>query len=1293
PVSHPASFAQQRLWFLSQLPGANAAYNEPMAFTLRGPLEPDALRRALDTLVERHEPLRTRLVAVDGEVRQLVDPPGSGFTLATRDLAGLPDAEDRLGTLHREHASAPFDLARGPLGRACLVRLAADRHVLLLTIHHAVFDGQSMTVLLRELGLAYSALVRGEPGALPPLPLQYAEHAEAQRSRVRAGGLAEQAAYWQEALRGAPPLSDLPADRPRPAEQDHRGDRIEFSVDRDVTAALRSLARRRRCTLFVAVLTGWAALLSRLGGRADPVIGTPVAGRRHGDVAGLVGFFVNSLPLRVDLSGAPSAAEALTRTRGVVRAALDHQDLPLEQIVELVNPPRSAAHTPLFQTACSWVPGREGLLELPGVAVEPLAIPYAGAKLDLALSLAESDGRVVGHLEYATALYDRETAQRYVDQLLRLLAGMAERPDAAIGDLELMDAGERRRLLAAGDATGSPPPRSHPGGLAERFAAQVRAHGARTALVCGDERLDYATLGRRAARLARALAARGAGPGSIVGLHAGRTPELLVGVFGILGAGAAYLPLDPGQPARRLAAMVEDAAPELVLSDRTERDAGWCDLAGVEAEAADDGTQPPRLPHDDSRPAYVIYTSGSTGRPKGVAVAQGSVLNVFDGWLDRMGGTPGETASAWSNIGFDPSVYELLLPLTTGGELHLVPEEIRGDPEALLAWLRDHRIAQAFLPPAYIRWIDEDPAGRLAGLRLRRLLTGVESLPEAALHRMRQQLPELRICFGYGPTETTLYATAHHDPRPLEGPCPIGSPVPGARVYLLDERMRPVPTGVAGELYLGGACLAAGYLHRPGLTAERYVADPFVPGARVYRTGDLARRLPDGTTMLAGRADDQVKVRGFRIEPAEVEAALLALPGVREAAVLADRDAAGGPCLVAGVGRGEAPARPPHAWRAALADRLPDYMVPTRVADLHALPLNRNGKLDREALLRHCAEAAPAQVNVASPRDHVELALYEIWRGILLHPEIGVRDRFFDIGGTSLSAIKLTHAVRERFGVTVPVHDIVLHPTIEDLAALVRRGGSGPPSGPLLALRPGTGPGRVICVHPAGGTAFCYLSLARALPESVGLYGVQSPGVNPGEEFLPSVEAMAEHYLRLAEPLGTGPLVLSGLSYGGLVAHEMGRLLAAAGRRDVSVVLLDTYATDDPAVRATVTPVGLTEFRDKLVRFNGMYPGIDDAQIDQYFRLYNHNRMTARAHVPRPSPVRQVLLQATGGDAEPGFLADVRDFWRGRAEGGFRVESLDCDHWEVLERAEVPHVARIVEGELAALAPAHSGQA
>ncbi|MEW1644026.1 amino acid adenylation domain-containing protein [Streptomyces sp. NPDC091219] len=1320
PRIRPASFAQRRLWFLAQLPGAKAAYNETIDFSLTGPLDAGLLSRAFDALTERHETLRTRLVATEGDVRQHIDPPGGGFALTVEDLTTDDDPDARVAARQLDEAQTPFDLENGPLGRGRLLTLGPERHALLLTFHHSIYDGASMNVMMHELGLVYTALATGAPNPLPPLTVQYADHTRTREQAVLDGGLTDQEEYWLRALDDAPPVLELPTDRPRPTEQQYDGGRAEFSLDSGTTAELRALARRHGATPFVAVLTGWAILLSRLSGQDDIVVGSPFANRRGPGAAGLIGFLVNSLPLRIDLSGSLTVSEALTRTRAVVREALAHQDLPFERIVELVNPPRSASRTPLFQTMLAWVPERRNLLHLPGVDAQPLPIAHAPAKFDLAVSATESDGRITGHLDHATALLDQTTAERWAGHLRHLLTDMARHPERDVRALELMAPQERRQVLLEGDATDSgilldgdatrtgalpdghtarsrtaheqpaPQPAS-PGpsphrttGLVELFEAQVRERPTRTAVVDRDTSLDYATLDLRANHLAHALIARSVRPGDVVGLHAKRSRDLAVGILGILKAGAAYLPLDPGQPAERLATMVEDAACPVVLSDHDSADRApeWLDLHAVEAEGANRQGPPSGIDHAPDRLAYVIFTSGSTGRPKGVAVEHRSVLNLFAGWHARMGTAPGEVGSAWSSIGFDASIHELLLPLTTGGELHIVPEELRGDPEELMAWMREHAVTQAFLPPAYVKWIDEDPAVRLRGLPLRKLLTGVESLTEAALHRMTQHLPGLRVCFGYGPTEATLYSTAYYDPGPLERSCPIGRPLPGTRMYLLDGRMEPVPPGVVGEVYLGGASLARGYLGRPDLTKERFLSDPFVPGERIYRTGDLARRLPDGQAHYLGRADDQVKLRGFRIEPAEVEAALMAVPGVREAAVLVDRDAAGQPRLVAGIGRGTAPARTAHDWRTALARRLPDYMIPAAFLDLDTLPLNRSGKLDRPQLLRLAQESTSTQVNTAAPRDHVEHGLYRIWQRILLHPDIGVSDNFFEIGGTSLSAIKMAHAVTETFGRRLPVGEVMTRPTIETLAALLREDGTARAPGSLIEFRPGSGP-RVVCVHPAGGTAFCYLPLATLLPESVALYGIQSPGVNPGEDLLPSVEAMAEEYLRLLPPVGDEPLVLTGLSYGGLVAHEMGRLLAGAGHRAVSVVLLDTQATDDASARAEIGAVDAAEFRDKLVRFNGMYPGIDDAQVDRYFHLYNHNRLTARGHLPAPSQARLILAQAVPDGDDTPFHGEVRAFWQRRAEGEYRVETMECDHWEILEGAGAAQVAQLLGAELA----------
>ncbi|MFE2715276.1 amino acid adenylation domain-containing protein [Streptomyces mirabilis] len=1292
--SAPLSLTQERLWVMARMDGdASAAYNEPMPFDIRGPLDRDLLIKALHLLTARHEALRTRLVPSGDSALQVVDPPGIGLPVTFEDLAGRPDAAERFARIRQEVEGTPFRLGEEPMVRGCLVALEPGHHVLLLTAHHIIFDGWSRSLLLRELGLLYSALRQGHDASLPELTWQYSDYTRWQWDWMSGDEPTAHADYWTTALADTPAVISLPADRPRPPEQDFHGDRLPVTVDEDLTRALRALALDNDVSLYATVLTGWSVLLSLLSGQDDIVVGAPTSNRRRGDVEGLIGFFVNTVALRADLSGSPSVKDALKRVNQRIRDALKHVDLPFERVVELVNPPRSPAYTALFQTMFAWVPSMRKELELQGLEVElredAANVP---AKFDVVLALADEGRHLTGEIDYAVALFGRATIERCIRQFLRVLRLMTEQPDAEIADLTLLDEDEQRALLAT-FSTGPTVADPASAGVLERFAAQVRERPGQCAVVADDAELDYATLDRRANRLAHALIARGAGPDRVVGLHAGRTAELVVGVLGILKSGAAYLPLDPGQPPERLTAMVSDAAPVLVLTDQrdTEDDDGqlWEHLAKIEAEGTRD--EAPAVDTAPARLAYVIYTSGSTGRPKGVAVTHGSVVNLFAHWRELMGDAPGEASSAWSSIGFDASVHELLVPLTTGAVLHLVPDELRGDPRALMDWLRDRKVTQAFLPPSYVLWIGEDPEPRLAGSSLRQLLTGVESLPESTLYRMRELLPGLRICFGYGPTEATLYSTAYTDPQPYERSCPIGRPLRGTRLYLLDNRMRPVPVGVPGEVYLGGASLARGYLNRPDLTDELFVPDPFVPGERLYRTGDLARWLPDGNAEYVGRRDDQLKLRGFRIEPGEVEAALLAVPGVREAVVLADRDAPGGPHLVAGVGCDAGATRMPYEWRAALKDRLPDYMIPAVVAEFPRLPLNRSGKVDRAEVLRAAAGTRAGRVNAAAPRDHVEMALYRIWRHVLLHPDIGIGDNFFELGGTSISAIKMASAVQEELGVALPVRDAMLHPTIEALAERVRSNGAEPPQpaehSSLVEFRAGSGRQRLVCVHPAGGTAFCYLSLSTTLPDDVGVVGLQAPGINPGESTLPGVEAMAREYLRLVDPRPDEALVLCGLSYGGLIAYEMGRHLVAAGHERVSVVLLDTHGAEDAQQRAAITPVGMEEFREKLVRFNGMYPGIDDDQVARYLTVYNHHRESARDYAVPESPARVVLLQATAVEDEDGGGAAARlcAFWRRRVSGEFVVEPVACGHWDMLESDELPRVAAVLAAELGRL--------
>ncbi|MFD9073873.1 non-ribosomal peptide synthetase, partial [Streptomyces lasiicapitis] len=799
--------------------GASDAYHIPLAVELRGALDRTALRRARDALVARHEVLRTRIVTVAGAVFQEIDPADVGFPLTYEDLAGVPRAEDRLALLRREEATAPFDLARGPLLRSRLVTLGADRHVLLLTMHHIVSDGWSVGILTRELSALYAAFRDGAPDPLLPLPVQYADYAAWQQQWLSEGAADEQRTYWQEALAGAPTVLELPTDRPRPAEQDYRGGQMSLCLDEELTAALQDLGRRNGCSLSMTVLAGWALVLARLAEQSDVVIGTPAADRPRADLEGLIGFFVNTLALRIDFSTGPTVTELLKHVQQVTQSALRHQELPFEQVIDLVKPTRSLAHPPLFQVMFAWQSGEENEMALPGIEATPLESAHSVARFDLALSLTEKNGRITGSLDYATALLEADTAERYGRRLRHVLEQMVQADHRPVAELTLLDERERRQVLAdfnnpARPGTATPlavPDLTHtpPSGLVERFEAQVRKRPGQIAVIHEGERLDYATLDRRANRLAQALLSRGVRAEQVVGLHTHLSVDLVVGILGVLKAGAAYLPLDPSLPAERLTGMAADADAVLVLSnDAVPPDDDWLPLTAVEAEGWCE--DPPARGFRPSGLAYVIYTSGSTGRPKGVAATHRGILNLLDYWLSQFGATPGQVSAMWPSFAFDASLQELMLPLTSGGILRLVPGDVRDDPEALMGWLREHRIVEVLLPPAYVKWICEAPEERLAGLSLRYIITGLEPLPEDGLHRLEQALPGLRVLNGYGPTETALYCTAYLDPRPLARQAPIGPPVANTRAYVLDERLRPAPIGVAGELYLAGAGLARG---------------------------------------------------------------------------------------------------------------------------------------------------------------------------------------------------------------------------------------------------------------------------------------------------------------------------------------------------------------------------------------------------------------------------------------------------------------------------------------------------
>ncbi|HYH81721.1 MAG TPA: amino acid adenylation domain-containing protein, partial [Longimicrobium sp.] len=916
----------------------------------RGELDRGALVRTLDRIVARHEALRTTFATVDGEPVQRIAPvEESAFRLVEHDLRASPDAEDELRRLVSDEGSAPFDLEQGPLVRGRLIRMAADDHVLLLTMHHIVSDAWSAGVLHRELGALYAAFARGEPDPLPALSVQYADYAAWQRRWVEGEVLDAQAAYWTQTLAGAPELLELPADHPRPARQDFSGASLKVELGRELTAALKTLSQRHGTTLYMTLLAGWATVLARLSGQDDVVVGTPSANRGRSEVEELIGFFVNTLALRVDLSGAPTVAELLAQVKTRALEGQRNQDIPFEQVVERLRPARSLAYSPLFQVMFAWQDTAGGARELPGLQLSPASAgPRTTAKFDLLLALGEEDGELVGVVEYATSLFERSTVERWVGYLSALLEGMAADDGRSVDRIPVLPDAERALVLREWNATDAAYPRE--ACVHELFEAQAARTPGAVAVVFEGERVTYAQLNARANRLAHHLRSLGVGPDVRVGICVERSVEMVVGLLGILKAGGAYVPLDASYPVDRLRHMLEDSAPAVLLTHPPQAattaalSAGSAipvlDLTGDEAWADQPETNPGREGLGPRNLAHVLFTSGSTGRPKGVMLEHGSLVNRLAWMQDRYGMEAGEALLQKTPFSFDVSFWEFFWPLMVGARLVMARPGGHRDPAYLVETIRREGITIAHFVPSMLPLFLEHPdAAACTGLR--RVPVSGEAVSAALVRQFHERLPGVGMYNQYGPTESGEVTEWACDPDAER--VSIGRAIHNSAVYVLDRAGEPVPVGVAGELFIGGVAVARGYLGRPRLTAERFVPDPFgEPGARLYRTGDLCRWLPDGTLEYLGRTDFQVKVRGFRVELGEIEARLASHPGVRETVALALDDGAGGKRLVAYfVGE----ALESDALRAHLSEQLPEYMVPAAFVRLETLPLTPNGKL------------------------------------------------------------------------------------------------------------------------------------------------------------------------------------------------------------------------------------------------------------------------------------------------------------------------------------------------------------
>ena len=1162
----PLSFAQQRLWFLCQLDGASAAYHMALPLRMRGAIDYLAFRAALDALVARHESLRTVFSDAGGEPVQVILP-AAPCALRLEDLRALPPAgrEAALRRHSREEAQAPFDLAAGPLLRATLLRLDEDEHVFMVVIHHIVSDGWSIGVLLREFGALYKALCAGQAGALAALPIQYADYALWQRAWLQGEALQRQVDFWSARLAGLPALIELPTDHPRPAIQSYRGGSVGFALTAALSERLRAFARRHEATLFMTLFAGLSILLYRLGGQRELVIGTPVANRNRAELEGLIGFFVNTLALPARLDDDMSVAALLRQVKDTTLAAYAHQDLPFEKLVEVLRPVRSLGSSPVFQVMLTLDNTPQGAAGLPGLELSAEGLANDTEQFDLSLSLQEAGGRIAGSMGYASDLFERSTVERWVAHFIQVLDTMTRDDAPALGAISLLDDAQRARVTddfnAGFDAAPGPHASLH--GWVEAIAAQAPDA---VALVQDGRQLAYAALDAQAARLAAGLRSRGVGPGQLVGLCLVPGMELVVAVLGVLKAGAAYLALDPGCPPERLAWMLEDARPALVLSEA--RLASLLPAGGPavitldQACAAGDETAAaaPAV-NVPAQLAYVIYTSGSTGKPKGVMVEYRQALALVAAARRAYALTAADRVLQFAAPSFDVWVEECFGALCSGSALVLRTDAWLDSGTQFWRHCRDAAVTVLNLPTAFWHRLVIDGEAAAAPLVRQVIIGGEKVNPEFVARWFARGGALPRLVNAYGPTETTVTAAVCVLDDAGRNAALIGRPLSNSRIHILDRHGAPVPIGVTGEICIGGTGVSRGYLGRPGLSAACFGPDPFsaTPGARLYRTGDLGRFGADGSVAYLGRNDEQVKIRGFRIEPGEIESHLNRHPAVREAVVIAREDSPGDKRLVAYLvdaaraddeaGAGIEQLR---AWLGAV---LPPYMVPAAFVRLDALPLTSSGKVDRKALAAPQADAYAAQAYQA-PQGALEQTIAALWGELLGRGQVGRLDNFFDLGGHSLLAVVAVNRLRQA-GVEVTLDAFFRYPTVEAMARSLTAGGAcGAGAEGVLAMREQGSLAPLFLVHGITGDIFPLFPLARRIADGIPVYGLP---LDDGPRYGSLAQLAARHVASIRALQRRGPYRIAGHSFGGVLAYEIAAQLAASGEQISFLGLIDSY--------------------------------------------------------------------------------------------------------------------------------------
>ncbi|MBI4470555.1 MAG: amino acid adenylation domain-containing protein [Acidobacteria bacterium] len=1335
----PLSFHQQRLWILDQLDPGNPSYNIGRVMRITGPLSLESVRRALDEIARRQESLRTVFRFQQGEAAQVILPAMS-LGLNVVDLDDLsPDEQDaEVRRRVREEARTRFDLSAGPLIKVTLLRLAHDEHVAIAYMHHIVSDGWSVGVFMRELGVLYDAFSRNQPSPLPALAIQYRDYAQWQRSRLQGEALEKLVAYWKKKLQGAPSTLRLPAERTRSTIATYEGAKKSCSLSPSLTESLRRLSHQEGATLYMTLLAAFNVLVHRNTGQEDMVIASPIADRERPETQELIGFLVNNLVVRTDLAGNPRFRELLTRVREVVLEAYVHQELPFDRLVQALEPERIHGLEPLLDIMFALHNTPMPSLGNEGTTISVLDVDCGVSPLKLAVECYDSRAGLQISFNYKKDVFDRDAIERFAQQFHTLLESIASEPERRIADLDLLTETDRAELRSASNAVPATYPKEFC--LHQLFENQADRTPERVAATFENESLTYQDLNRRANQLAHYLRRRGVGPESLVGICTDRSMEMLVAILGTLKAGAAYLPLDPTYPRERLAFMLEDAEALVVLTEQelTLRLPGdgiqqICLDTDREKIAQEDRKNPANRVTPDSL-AYVIYTSGSTGDPKGVSVTHYNVVRLFQATEPWFHFDERDVWTLFHSYAFDFSVWEIWGALTYGGRLVVVPYVVSRSPEAFYSLLCNERVTVLNQTPSAFRqlMLAEETPGTARELALRLIIFGGEALdfqslkPWFARHGDRRP----RLVNGYGITETCIFVTFYElsmaDLVEARGSL-IGRPIPDLQVYVLDKYQQPAPIWVPGEIYVGGAGLARGYLARPELTAERFAPNPFdnEPGARLYKSGDLARYLPSGNLEYLGRIDDQIKLRGFRVELGEIETRLRQHPRVEDVAVVAREEVDGDRRLVAYfVSNGESEVKSGELRRF-LQEHVPDYMVPAQFVSLPSLPLNSSGKIDRKSLPSPDRQRRESDDAYVAPRNPVETKLAGVWSEVLKVDTVGIHDNFFALGGHSLLAVQLMYRVKEAFRVEVPIRMIFESPTVAQLAERLDHLSTseglevGPvvhETSPLVPIQVSNGSVDLFCLHPVGGQIHWYKHLAELLGRRYSLYGLQSRALaDPAKEHH-TLMAMADDYAGIIrEKLPDGPYHLLGYSSGGTFAMTIASALEARGCKVGFLGLIDAYLKTEGEI--TVEHQSLQNLILTLRgNLDGQFPGLDqfwnnlmdqsatlhgellplsnDQRLDricdwlaalnptfgqfrdvlkQQLSLYNIHHKLIKGF--EPSKIGAPLYVCWAGEMMPGTNPPARVDWSKFTSGEVQVDIIDADHFTMMRPPAVERLA------------------